>query len=206
MTTTTIHDQHDTDERTAFTTPATTTVPIERPAVTGTSTSARTLARIAGGLAVVAAVSALSAAGYRAYVAAQAPVVPVVAAQAHAEVDGADAGPRSRHSVATSAYGVAVKADDTAGTTHGRVQNLPVRDAVVDDRAGTTHGRVQNLPQTEVVVAGTGTTSRILDDGQPPAHGGSGTGQFARGPQQAAPSTSGTLDALPQSRGTRIVG
>ena len=184
MTTTTIRDQHDTDQRTAMTTD-TTPVLIERPTVTRTPTSARTLATIAGGLAVVAVVSALSAAGYRAYVADQAvppvPAAATVATQIHAELDGADAGPRSRHGVATSsAITVAVKVDDAAGTTHGRIQPLP-----------------------DAALAGTGAASRTLDDGQPPAQGSTGTSWSARGSQQTV--QAGTSDALPQSRGTRVV-
>jgi hypothetical protein len=184
MTTTTIHDQHDTDERTAMT-PDTTPVLIERPTVTTTSTSARMLATIAAGLAVVAVVSALSAAGYRAYVAGQAvppvPAVATVATQTQAELDGADAGPRSRHGVATSsAYTLAVKADDAAGTTHGRIQPLP-----------------------DAALAGTGAASRTLDDGQPPTQGSAGGGWSARGSQQTV--QAGTSDGLPQSRGTLVV-
>jgi len=103
MTATTIHDQPVTDERAA-----TTSALDLRPTVSGPTTSARTLAWIAAGVAVVAVLSALAAAGYRAYVGSDQPAsaATVTGSSPRWEADGADAGPRSPHGVTAARSGI----------------------------------------------------------------------------------------------------
>jgi hypothetical protein len=130
-------------------------------------------------MAVVAALSALSAAGYRAYVADQASVVPIATTQSYVDLDSADAGPRTRHSVTSPATTVAVKADDVIGTTHGRVQAVPAGQAAP---------------------AGTQMTPRALNDSEPPAKGLAGNGGTGRSQHVIV-----AAQVLAQDRGTRVV-
>ena len=171
MTATTIHDQPVTDERAA-----TTSALDLRPTVSGPTTSARTLAWIAAGVAVVAVLSALAAAGYRAYVGSDQPAsaVTVTGSSPRWEADGADAGPRSPHGVTTTAAHAGIVAG-IAAAQRSLVDSAPPQ---------------RGASETAAITAAPSLTVSASGSVQP----------------LAAPMVHGGRVGLPQSRGTLIDG
>ena len=172
MTATTIHDQPVTDERAA-----TTSALDPRPTVTGPTTSARTFAWIAGGVAVVAVLSALAAAGYRAYVGSDQPATAVSATTVTAsstrwDADGADAGPRSPHGVTAAHAGIVA---GIAAAQRSLVDGAPPQ---------------RGASETAAITAAPSLTVSASGSIQP----------------LAAPMVHGGRVGLPQSRGTLIDG
>jgi len=171
MTATTIHDQPVTDERAA-----TTSALDLRPTVSGPTTSARTLAWIAAGVAVVAVLSALAAAGYRAYVGSDQPAsaATVTGSSPRWEADGADAGPRSPHGVTTTAAHAGIVAG-IAAAQRSLVDSAPPQ---------------RGASETAAITAAPSLTVSASGSIQP----------------LAAPMVHGGRVGLPQSRGTLIDG